>query len=123
VIDDGVGVAANGGGVAPSGGGVAANGGGVPANGGGVAANGGGVPANSAGVRGGAAAQTELTEPPPSSGAEGGRFHPVGVTGATGGHGLAGLAERARLLNGAIEAGALAGGGYRLAVTVPVAHA
>jgi two-component system, NarL family, sensor histidine kinase DesK len=40
-----------------------------------------------------------------------------------GGHGLAGLAERARLLNGTIEAGALAGGGYRLAVTVPVAHA
>jgi two-component system sensor histidine kinase DesK len=40
-----------------------------------------------------------------------------------GGHGLAGLAERARLLNGALEAGALAGGGYRLAVTVPVSHA
>ncbi len=39
------------------------------------------------------------------------------------GHGLAGLAERARLLNGTIEAGALAGGGYRLAVTVPVSHA
>ena len=39
------------------------------------------------------------------------------------GHGLAGLAERARLLNGMLEAGALAGGGYRLAVTVPVSHA
>jgi two-component system sensor histidine kinase DesK len=40
-----------------------------------------------------------------------------------GGHGLAGLAERARLLNGTLEAGALAGGGYRLAVSVPVSHA
>jgi two-component system sensor histidine kinase DesK len=40
----------------------------------------------------------------------------------TGGHGLAGLAERARLVNGELEAGALAGGGYRLAVTVPVSH-
>ena len=39
------------------------------------------------------------------------------------GHGLAGLAERARLLNGTVEAGPLAGGGYRLAVTVPVSHA
>jgi len=45
----------------------------------------------------------------------------VGLGG--GGHGLAGLAERARLLNGWIEAGALADGGYRLAVTVPVSHA
>ena len=41
----------------------------------------------------------------------------------TAGHGLAGLAERARLLNGMLEAGALAGGGYRLAVTLPVSHA
>jgi two-component system, NarL family, sensor histidine kinase DesK len=40
-----------------------------------------------------------------------------------GGHGLAGLAERAGLVNGRIEAGPLAGGGYRLAVTVPVLHA
>jgi two-component system sensor histidine kinase DesK len=40
-----------------------------------------------------------------------------------GGHGLAGLAERARLVNGTIESGALARGGYRLAVTVPVSHA
>jgi two-component system, NarL family, sensor histidine kinase DesK len=45
------------------------------------------------------------------------------VTGTRGGHGIAGLAERAALLNGWIEAGSLAGGGYRLAVTVPVAHA
>jgi two-component system sensor histidine kinase DesK len=41
----------------------------------------------------------------------------------TAGHGLAGLAERARLLNGVLEAGALADGGYRLAVTLPVSHA
>ena len=47
---------------------------------------------------------------------------PLGV-GGSGGHGLAGLAERARLHNGWIEAGTLAGGGYRLAVTVPVARA
>ena len=40
-----------------------------------------------------------------------------------GGHGIAGLAERAGLVNGRIEAGALAGGGYRLAVTVPVVRA
>jgi two-component system, NarL family, sensor histidine kinase DesK len=40
-----------------------------------------------------------------------------------GGHGIAGLAERARLVHGTIEAGALAGGGYRLAVSVPVSHA
>jgi signal transduction histidine kinase len=39
------------------------------------------------------------------------------------GHGLAGLAERARLVHGTLESGALAGGGYRLAVTVPVSHA
>ena len=37
-----------------------------------------------------------------------------------GGHGLAGLAERARPLNGTVVAGALDGGGFRLAVTVPV---
>ena len=48
-----------------------------------------------------------------------GTFRLTGV----GGHGLAGLAERAGLLNGRIEAGPLAGGGYRLAVTVPVSHA
>ncbi|HTX12550.1 MAG TPA: histidine kinase [Solirubrobacteraceae bacterium] len=41
---------------------------------------------------------------------------------ASGGHGLAGLAERARLINGTLEAGAVTGGGYRLAVSVPVSH-
>jgi two-component system, NarL family, sensor histidine kinase DesK len=40
----------------------------------------------------------------------------------SGGHGIAGLAERARVLHGTIEAGGLADGGYRLAVTVPVAR-
>jgi two-component system, NarL family, sensor histidine kinase DesK len=37
-----------------------------------------------------------------------------------GGHGLEGLAERARSLNGRIEAGLRPGGGYRLAVIVPL---
>jgi two-component system sensor histidine kinase DesK len=37
-----------------------------------------------------------------------------------GGHGLEGLAERAKSLHGHVEAGARAGGGYRLAVTVPL---
>lgn len=49
--------------------------------------------------------------------------HAGGQSNGAGGHGLAGLAERARPLNGTIEAGTLAGGGYRLAVTVPVSHA
>ena len=48
--------------------------------------------------------------------------HGLVAGGASGGHGLAGLAERARLVNGTLEAGALASGGYRLAVTVPVSH-
>ena len=48
----------------------------------------------------------------------------VGYDGnGNGGHGIAGLAERARLVDGTISAGALAGGGYRLAVTVPVSRA
>ena len=37
-----------------------------------------------------------------------------------GGHGLEGLAERARSLKGQVEAGARPDGGYRLAVTVPL---
>lgn len=40
-----------------------------------------------------------------------------------GGHGIDGLAERARLLQGKLEAGSLDAGGYRLAVSVPVSHA
>jgi two-component system sensor histidine kinase DesK len=40
-----------------------------------------------------------------------------------GGHGIAGLAERASVLHGTISAGALADGGYRLAVSVPVSRA
>ncbi|MGO9904452.1 MAG: sensor histidine kinase [Solirubrobacteraceae bacterium] len=55
-----------------------------------------------------------------AGGASGG--HGLVAGGASGGHGLAGLAERARLVNGTLEAGALASGGYRLAVTVPVSH-
>jgi two-component system sensor histidine kinase DesK len=47
----------------------------------------------------------------------------VGGRGSGGGHGIAGLAERARLADGTIETGALADGGYRLAVTVPVPRA
>ena len=42
------------------------------------------------------------------------------VNGSGGGHGLEGLAERARSLSGRIEAGSRPGGGYRLAVTVPL---
>ncbi|MFZ0377389.1 MAG: hypothetical protein WAL38_06125, partial [Solirubrobacteraceae bacterium] len=53
-----------------------------------------------------------------AGGASGG--HGLAAGGASGGHGLVGLAERARLVNGRLEAGALASGGYRLAVTVPV---
>jgi two-component system, NarL family, sensor histidine kinase DesK len=41
---------------------------------------------------------------------------------SSGGHGIAGLAERARLLDGTLSAGALPDGGYRLAVTVPVSR-
>jgi two-component system sensor histidine kinase DesK len=54
--------------------------------------------------------------PPPAGTGGRGSFRSVG------GHGLEGLAERAELLNGRIEAGPLALGGYRLAVTVPVPH-
>ncbi|MGI9185397.1 MAG: sensor histidine kinase [Solirubrobacteraceae bacterium] len=42
----------------------------------------------------------------------------LGVGGS--GHGLAGLAERAQALRGEIEAGPADGGGFRLAVSVPV---
>jgi two-component system sensor histidine kinase DesK len=51
-----------------------------------------------------------------------GGAEPVRLGNGRAGHGLAGLAERARLLNGRLEAGATAGGGYRLAVTVPVSR-
>jgi two-component system sensor histidine kinase DesK len=42
------------------------------------------------------------------------------MNGVGGGHGLEGLAERARRMRGRIEAGALPDGGYRLAVTLPL---
>jgi two-component system, NarL family, sensor histidine kinase DesK len=46
-----------------------------------------------------------------------------GAGNGAGGHGLEGLAERVRPLNGTVEAGAAPEGGYRLAVIVPVAPA
>ena len=42
---------------------------------------------------------------------------------AAGGNGIFGLAERARLVNGTLEAGAGDDGGYRLAVSIPVSRA
>jgi len=42
---------------------------------------------------------------------------------AAGGNGISGLAERARLVNGTLEAGAGEDGGYRLAVSIPVSRA
>ncbi len=39
----------------------------------------------------------------------------------SGGHGLAGLSERAESLRGTVEVGSRPEGGFRLAVTVPVA--
>jgi two-component system, NarL family, sensor histidine kinase DesK len=45
---------------------------------------------------------------------------PGGLAGGGGGHGLAGLAERAQALRGDVEAGPAAAGGFRLAVSVPV---
>ena len=54
--------------------------------------------------------------------ARAGAVNRLSAGGASGGNGLAGLAERIRLVNGTLEAGALVGGGYRLAVTVPVSH-
>ena len=44
----------------------------------------------------------------------------AGGTPGPGGSGLAGLAERAERVHGRLDAGARPGGGYRLAVTVPV---
>ena len=69
----------------------------------------------------GAAASDGAGVPSPSAAGSGAAN---GITaGGRGGHGIAGLAERAALLNGSIEAGSRACGGYRLAATVPVAHA
>jgi two-component system, NarL family, sensor histidine kinase DesK len=44
----------------------------------------------------------------------------AGSVNGSSGHGLEGLTERARRLNGQVEAGARPEGGYRLAVTVPI---
>jgi two-component system, NarL family, sensor histidine kinase DesK len=143
VIDDGRGAAANGNGAGgvPGGGG---GGGGVP-DGAGVPGGAGvrgaagvpggagvpgaaGVPGGTGvpggpGVPGGAAVSTRAGTEYARAGAEYARAGAVRLGGGGAGHGLAGLAERARLLNGWIEAGTLSGGGYRLAVTVPVSHA
>jgi two-component system sensor histidine kinase DesK len=75
------------------------------------------IVATSAGAASGAGIPSP-TGLPNGAGGLGG-FRPIG---SGGGHGLAGLAERAALLNGRIEAGPFAGGGYRLAVIVPVSH-
>ena len=115
VIDDGHGVGGDGkggangnGATAPGDGAVAASGAFVPT--GAVAREG-----NGAGESGGAGVPSRPVAPNGAGNAGGG--------GVRGGHGIAGLTERAALLNGWIEAGSLAGGGYRLAVTVPVSHA
>ena len=98
-------------------------------DGGSGVANGNGAGLPSADVAGGAGTQSRAGNGHAAgrAGAAGANGHPAVGAGAggsgSGGHGLAGLAERARLLNGWIEAGTLAGGGYRLAVTVPVSHA
>lgn len=47
----------------------------------------------------------------------------AGANGHQHGNGLAGLAERAEKVRGRLEAGTTAGGGYRLAVTVPRSRA
>ncbi|MBV8220764.1 MAG: hypothetical protein JO325_20055 [Solirubrobacterales bacterium] len=111
VIDDGRGAVTNG------------NGGGVPSAG--VAGNA-GIPSGAG--YGQVATDADRGQIAGGNGnvhttAVGGNGHPAVGVGGGGGHGLAGLAERARLLNGWIEAGTLAGGGYRLAVTVPVPRA
>jgi len=96
-------------------------------DGGSSVANGNGAGLPSADVAGGAGTQSRAGNGHAAgrAGAAGANGHPAAGAGGSGsgGHGLAGLAERARLLNGWIEAGTLAGGGYRLAVTVPVSHA
>jgi two-component system sensor histidine kinase DesK len=74
----------------------------------------GGGPPDSGDAIGGADASDART-----NGNANGAVHRAGP----GGHGIAGLAERTRLMNGTIDAGTFAGGGYRLAVTVPVSHA
>lgn len=56
-------------------------------------------------------------------GSDGGGAGVNGSGGSSDGHGLAGLAERAHGLRGRVEAGGKPGGGYRLAVNVPLARA
>ncbi len=47
------------------------------------------------------------------------RPHPMEAPGRAG-HGLAGMRERARLVGGSLEAGARAGGGYRVTARLPI---
>ncbi len=110
VIDDGHGTTANGNGAGGADGAVAPSGVGAGEVGGAVAPSDDGA--------GEAVAAGVPSRPVTRNGA--GNRRGAGVRG---GHGIAGLAERAALLNGWIEAGSLAGGGYRLAVTVPVSPA
>jgi signal transduction histidine kinase len=49
---------------------------------------------------------------------QGGRARPAAASAASG-HGLVGLGERARLLGGALEYGAVDGAGFRVAVHLP----
>jgi two-component system, NarL family, sensor histidine kinase DesK len=126
VIDDGRGVVTNGNGPGLPSTGVAGSAGTQGGAGYGHVAGGAGYGhvAGGAGyghVAGGAGTPSGAGHGQPTG--AGGNGHPVFGAGGAGGHGLAGLAERARLLNGWIEAGTLADGGYRLAVTVPVSHA
>jgi two-component system sensor histidine kinase DesK len=124
VIDDGTGRA---GATAPASAaaaaGAAGNGVGVdrsigaPAGGTGIS-----VPAGGTGI-GAPAGRGTGPGSPDSNGTATGVTTRTGLGNDSGGHGLAGLAERSRLVNGTIEAGALAGGGYRLAATVPISRA
>jgi two-component system sensor histidine kinase DesK len=142
VIDDGaagdaaasgVGRGAGGAGLRDGAGGDAAASGGGGAGlrdgaGGDAVANGDGGDGDGADLRDVAVATRGVGSASPSAGSNGNGndvspHAGVGGRGPGGGHGIAGLAERARLVNGTIEAGALADGGYRLAVTVPVSHA
>lgn len=115
VIDDGRGAVANGNGAGLPSTDVAGKAGTPSGGGNGHLAGSAGTPSDTGNGAGGGGSGR------PS--AAGGNGHTAVGAGGSGGHGLAGLAERARLLNGWIEAGTLAGGGYRLAVTVPVSHA